>query len=130
MKKVENINIDIDTKNKQIKYQNDVGIDVVLDNIMIVGGNSEDHSLIIFAEGTSDKIGECLAGSFVWSRQGKSQSHSFFRSIFGSFLRFIVKQLNIKIDEPRQEDNIESILERWEREDKEKEENESKKYWN
>lgn len=137
--RVTKIEINLDSDKKEVHIKNDIGLDVVLDNVVIVGGNSADKSLYMFAEGSSENIGESLAGCFKWSRSDKEGPKVFFRRIFAFFIKWVAEHLEIPVHLPSDyepgkfigEIDAEAILARWDEEDRiRKKKEEDKTTWN
>lgn len=130
---IKSIVIDMTSNNTTIKISNDAGDSHELDNVLVIGGNSKTEKLYIFAEGQPEAIGESLSGTFKWSRDDETKtdkSRMFFRVVFMSFLKWLVKNLGIPMETHGQQTTGEELLARWEKEDKEREEKEKTKYWN
>jgi len=137
--RITKIEINFDCEKREVTVTNDMGGNFVLDNIIIVGGQSSDDSLYMFSEGTPENVSMSLAGSFKWSRLGKSQGQQFFKRVFGFFIKWVAENLQINDNVQPDGKNVktittfedaEALLSRWDAEDKERSKKEKEKRWN
>jgi hypothetical protein len=130
---IKSIVIDMTSDDHTIKVSNDAGDCHELNNVLVIGGNTKDNRLYIFAEGRPEAVADSLSGTFKWSRDDASKtdkSKTFFRVVFMSFLKWLVTNLGIPMERQGQLISGEELLARWEKEDKERKEKEKTKRWN
>ena len=99
------------------------------DSIFLICGNSLTEKLFSMIYGHSEDVARGLAGIYKTGQENNSKP---IKDIFSLFIRWVALHLRIDDSSLNIENNaeeIEAVLNKWEKEDKEKEE-ENKKKWN